>query len=171
MAEASTRQVLFWSYSASTGFAHEGGTNCRTVFTAPRQTPCVPRSINCFSTNHCLDLRYCCLLFDSSAISFSDLTMFLRRKYCYFTLMLGCLIVQSSGGSQPSIILAQKVLPWLSSLDFRSSIGDFSPGWLKEAGGLSAFWILPRAVKRSPKTEDKDGYSIFGVSIFLQSTY
>lgn len=75
----------------------------RTALTVPRQTPCVPRSINCSSTNHCLDLRYCCRLFDSSVISFPDLTMFLRRKYCYFALMLGCLSIQSSGGSHEGV--------------------------------------------------------------------
>ncbi len=107
-------QVLFWSYVPSAGFTHKSGTNCRTVFTAPRQTPCVPRSINCSSTNHCLDLRYCCRLFDSSVISFPDLTMFLRRKYCYFALMLGCLSIQSSGGSQPLDSISQKC--WLGYL-------------------------------------------------------
>ena len=68
---ASTKQVLFWSYVPSAGFTHKSGTNCRTVFTVQRQTPCVPRSINCSSTNHCLDLRYCCRLFDSESNFFS----------------------------------------------------------------------------------------------------
>ena len=140
---ASTKQVLFWSYVPSAGFTHKSGTNCRTVFTVPRQTPCVPRSINCSSTNHCLDLRYCCRLFDSSVISFPDLTMFLRRKYCYFALMLGCLSIQSSGVSQPMGTISQKC--WLgyhpsifvpqarpalaeeTSASFLGEIGDFSP--------------------------------------------
>ncbi len=105
--------------------------------------PCVPRSINCSSTNHCLDLRYCCRLFDSSVISFPDLTMFLRRKYCYFALMLGCLSIQSSGVSQPMGTISQKC--WLgyhpsifvpqarpalaeeTSASFLGEIGDFSP--------------------------------------------
>ncbi len=95
LAVASIRQVLFWSNTASTG----------------RLSPSA-RVISC-STNHCLVLRSCCLLFYSSVISFPDLTVFLRRKYYYFTLMLGCLIVQRSGGSQPRLIVTQDSGIWM----------------------------------------------------------
>merc|ERR1711912_148963 len=86
---------LIWSNTASTG----------------RLSPSA-RVISC-STNHCLVLRSCCLLFYSSVISFPDLTVFLRRKYYYFTLMLGCLIVQRLGGSQPRLIVTQDSGIWM----------------------------------------------------------